>query len=101
MRYRNVGDVHRPDMIRPNARQVAEKIGVNFGPGGLILYVRLAIQRSDPRTFHQRCNVQSTNFEALLHEQTPQYSATCEGQLHVQLVDPVRQLTSAVEIGSG
>ena len=33
-RHRDVGDVHRPDLIGPNDWQVAQKVGVDFVPGG-------------------------------------------------------------------
>ena len=33
-RHRNVGDVHRPDLVGPNDRQVAQKLEVDFVPGG-------------------------------------------------------------------
>ena len=44
--------------------------------------------------------MQSTHFEALLREQIPQHSAASEGQLHVQLVDPLHQLQIGVRDGA-
>ena len=32
-RHWNLGEVHRPDLVGPNDRQVAQKIGVDFVPG--------------------------------------------------------------------
>jgi hypothetical protein len=45
-----------------------------------------------PHTLHQRCNVQSTDFEAFLREQTPQHSDARERQLHVEFFYSVHQL---------
>ena len=99
-RHRDVGDVHRPDLIGPNDLQVAQKVGVDFVPGGRFRGVGYPIQCPNPHALHQRCNVQSTDFEAFLREQTPQHPAAREGQLHVQLVDPVHQFQIGVRDGT-
>ena len=94
-RHRDVGDVHRPDLIRPGDRQLAQQIGVDLVPRGRFRGVWPTIEGLDPHPLHQRGNVQPPDFEAFLNQQALQHPAARERELHVQLVDPVHQLQIA------
>ena len=91
-RHRDVGDVHRPDLIGAGDRQVPQKIGVNLVPRRRFRGVGPAIDRLDTHPLHQRGNVQSPDIEPFLHQKTLQHPAAREGKFHVQPVDPVHQL---------
>jgi len=90
--HRNVGDVHRPDLVGPGNGQLPEQLGVDLVSQCWFRSVRLAIEGFEAHALHQRGNVQPPDLEPLLDQQTPQHAAAREGELHVQLVDPVHRL---------
>jgi hypothetical protein len=100
-RHRDVGDVHRPDLVGPGDGQFPQQIGVDLVPRRRFRGVRLAVKRLDAHAFHQRGNVQPPDLEAFLDQQTLQHPAARERELHVQLVDPVHQLQISVRHRAG
>ena len=68
-RHRNVGDVHRPDLIGPDDGQFSEQIGVDLVTRRRFRGVRLAIERLDAHALHHCGNMQPTDLEAFLDQQ--------------------------------
>jgi len=59
-RHGDVGEVHRPDLVGPDDRQVTQEIRVNLMPRRRLRGVGLAINRLDPHALHQRGHVLTT-----------------------------------------
>lgn len=97
-RHRDVGDVHRPDLIGSGDRQLSQQIGVDLVPRCWLRGVWPTIEGLDAHTLHQRGNVQPPDLEPFLNQQSLQHPAARERELHVQLVDPSPQ-TQNVAIG--
>ena len=72
--------------------QLPQQIWVDLVPRCRFRGVRLAIERLDTHTLHQRGNVQTSDLEALLHQQSLQHPAARERERHMQFADPVHQL---------
>jgi hypothetical protein len=53
-RHRDVRDVHGPDLVGSDDRQVEQEIGVNLVPRRWLRGVGLTIDRLDPHALHQR-----------------------------------------------
>ena len=88
---RNVGDVGRPDVVRPLDRQVAQQIGID-----LVLRVRsarprLRPERCDPHPAHQPLHALAVRVDALgaQHRRHPARAEKRPGG--EQLVDPAHQ----------
>src|SRR6056297_502794 len=91
-RRRDVGDVHRPDLVGPDDGQLPQQIGIDLVPRCRFRGVGLSIQGFYAHALHQRGDVQPPDPEPFLDEQTLQHPVARERELHVQLVDPVHQL---------
>ena len=63
--HRDIGDVHRPDLIGPGDRHRAEQIWVNLVAQGRLRGVGPAIDRLDAHAPHRRGDMLATNRDAL------------------------------------
>ena len=91
-RHGDICDVHRPDLIGPDDLQISEQIGVDLVPRRGFRGVRFPVERLDAHALHHRGDMQPPDLEAFFRQQALQHPAAREGELHVQLVDPVHQL---------
>jgi hypothetical protein len=86
-RHRDVGDVHRPDLVRTCDRQAAQQIGIDlvagFRPGG----ARTAVERLYPHPPHQCFDMPAADLAPLGSQQASQHPRTGEGELQMQLVE--------------
>src|SRR5271170_1878836 len=64
-RHRDIGDVHRPNLVRPLDLQPAQQIGINLVPRRGLRRVRLAVERLDSHAFHQRADMAAADLDAL------------------------------------
>src|SRR5664279_4505418 len=98
-RHRDVGDVHRPDVVRTRDRQHAQQVRVDRVPWRLLARVGLAVQRRDAHAPHQRGHVLAADREALGSHQVSQHARAGERQFEVQFVDAPHQLEVRVTDG--
>ena len=96
-RHRYVGDVHRPDLVWPGHRQVAQEVRVDLVPRRWLRGPRAAIERLDAHRLHQRRHVEPAHLMAFGHQHSPEHPAAGERVVEVQLVDPAHER----EIGGG
>src|SRR5216683_820061 len=87
-RHRDIGDVHRPNLIGPGDRHLAEQIWVDLVAQGRLGGVGPAIERLDAHAPHQRGDTLATNLDTLGIQQITQHPAAREGEVEMQLVHP-------------
>src|SRR3974377_2353032 len=92
LRHRNVGYVHRPDMVGLFDLQLAQEIGINLVSRRGLAGVRAPIDRLDPHALHQCHDMAAANRNALAVQQIAQHSAPRERVIQMQLVDPPHDL---------
>ena len=68
-RHRDVGNVHRPNLVRPRDRQPAQQIWVDFVARLGFGRARTAIERLYPHPLHQRLHVTAADLAPLGHQQ--------------------------------
>lgn len=96
-RHGDIGDVDRPDLVRPRDRQLAQEIRVDLVPWRRLRGVRAPIDRRDPHALHQCRDVQPPDVEALANEEVAHHPAARERVIQMQFVDPQHQR----QIGGG
>jgi len=95
-RHRDVGDFHRPDMVRPGDRQLAQQVGVARMADCLLAHVRLAIQRRDACAPRQLADVLAPDCEAFGSQQVAQHTRAGGRQFQAHLADASHQLEVGV-----
>ena len=86
--HRDIGDVHRPDLIGPRDRQAFEKIREDLMPRLGLGGARAAVNRFDPHPPHQRFDMPVAQQTPLDSQHRAQHARPCEGELQVQFVEP-------------
>ena len=89
-RHRDVGNVHRPDLVGPGDGKFPQQIGVDLMPRCRFRPVRPSIQCLDAHALPQRGKVQTPDLEPILDGQSLQHPAAREREFHVTLVDQGR-----------
>ena len=87
-RHRDVGDVHRPHLVRPLDRHRAQQIRVDLVARRRLRRVRPAIDRGDAHALHHRRDALTADLDALAAQQIAQHPAAGERVVEMQLVDP-------------
>ena len=89
--HRNVGRVHRPDVIRAFDGEVAQQIRID--PVRLVTSARigLAIDRLDAHLSHQRADMLAPDLKAFKHEHVAQHPGAGKRIFQVKLVDAAHQ----------
>ena len=87
-RHRDVGDVHRPDLVGPLDLHPAQEIGIDLVARRGFAGVRAAVDRLDPHALHQRRDMAAADRDALAVQQVAQHPAARERVVEMQLVDP-------------
>ena len=95
--HRDVGRVHRPDLVRSVDDEAAQAIRVNpvrlIAPAG----VGLAVERCDAQCLHQRTDVLAPDVDAVQTKHVVQHAGAGKGMLQMQPVDPSHQ--SKIDLG--
>src|SRR5450759_3460540 len=86
-RHWDVGDVHRPHLVRPLDRHPAQQIRVDLVAGLRFGRARTAIERFYPHPPHQRLHVTTAYLAALGSQQASQHPRAGEGELQMQPVE--------------
>ena len=86
-RHRDVGDIHRPHLIRPLDHDPAQQIGVDLVSGLGLARARTAIERLYPHPPHQRLHMPTADLAPLGSQQASQHPRTGEGELQMQPVE--------------
>src|SRR6185312_14181390 len=89
-RHRDIGDVHRPYLVRSCDRHVAQQVRVDLVAGLRFSRARTAIKRLYPHPLHQRLDVTAPDLAPLGHQQAAQHPRTGKGKLQMQTVEPPR-----------
>ena len=87
-RHRNVGYVHRPNLVRPRDLHSAQQIRVDLVTGFRLCRAGAAIQRLYPHPLHERSDMPAAGLAPLGSQQTSQHARTREGMLQMQPVEP-------------
>ena len=87
-RHRDVGDVHRPYLVRPRDRHPAQQIRVDLVAGLGLRRARTAIEGLYPHPPHQRFDMPTAASAPLGSQQASQHPRARERKLQMQLVDP-------------
>ena len=87
-RHRDIGDVHRPRLVRPLDRHGAQKIRVDLVARRRLRRVRPAIERRNAHALHHRRDALAPDRDALAPQQIAQHPAARERVIQMQLVDP-------------
>ena len=82
-RHGNIGDVHRPDVVRARDGEVPQQVWVDLVARRRFRGVGLAIQRFDAHALHQRGDVKTPHHDPFLDQQSLQHAATRERELHM------------------
>src|SRR5664280_2479357 len=85
-RHRDIGDVHRPDLVRTFDLQPAQKIGINLIPWRGLRRIRLTVDRFDPHAHHQRGDMAAADLDALAVQKVTQHPAPRERVFQMQPV---------------
>ena len=86
-RHRDIGDVHRPDLVRPHDFHAAQQIGIDLVPRLRLRRARAPVERLNAHAPHQRFDVTPAGLAPLGSQKTAQHPCPCEGKLQMQLVD--------------
>ena len=86
-RHRDVGDVHRPHLVRSRDRHPTQQIRVDFVAGLGLGRARTAIKRLNRHPLHQRLHVTTSDLAPLGHQQAAQHPRAGEGELQMQPVE--------------
>jgi hypothetical protein len=87
-RHRDVGDVHRPHLVRSLNRQTTQKIRIDLVPRRRLRCVRPTIQRLDAHAPHHRGHVLPPDHHSFPAQQVTQHPAARERIVQMQRVDP-------------
>ena len=87
----DVSDVHRPDLIGSRHRQLSQEIRVDLVAGRRLRGVRLSVDRLDAHSLHQRRDVKTADDDPFTGEEIAEHTASGEGILQMQFVDPAHQ----------
>lgn len=90
-RHGNVGDVHRPHLIRSLYVQVPQQVWIDAVRWMFLAGVGLAIQRLNAHTPHQRAHVTTANLDTSQGQQVAQHPATGKRVVQVQAIDEFHQ----------
>src|ERR1035437_1289738 len=85
-RHRDIGDVHRPDLVRTFDLQPAQKIGINLIPWRGLRRIRLTVDRFDPHALHQRGDMAAADLDTLAVQKVTQHPAPRERVFQMQLI---------------
>src|SRR5829696_854366 len=86
-RHRDVGDVHRPHLVRPLDRKTAQQIRMDLVPRLRLAGPRTAIQRFYPHPLHQRLHMTTADLAPLGSQQASQHTRAGEWKLQMQLIE--------------
>ena len=95
--HRNVGDVHRPDLVSPRRRyrprrcEVAEQVRADLVARRRFRRVRTAVERRDRHLLHQRRDVEPTHRMAFGLHQAFQHPAPGKGIVQRPFTGPAHQ----------
>ena len=89
--HRDIGDIHRLDLVRTGHDKLSQQIGIDLVAGCQFRRVRPAIQGPDAPPLHAGGHVQPSGGEAFLPEKALHHPAACEQKVHVKRVDPAHQ----------
>jgi hypothetical protein len=90
-RHRDIGDVHRPDLVGTIDLQSAQEIGIDPVARRGFRGVRPAIDRLDAHALHQRGDVAAADLDARAVEKVAQHPAARERIFQMQFVDAAHQ----------
>src|SRR5262245_7365405 len=85
--HRDVGDVHRPDLVRPCDFDAVQQIGIDLVPRLWLGRARTAIECFYPHPLHQRFDMSTADLAPLGDQQASQHPRTGEGVLQMQPVE--------------
>jgi len=86
-RHRNVGDVHRPDLVRPCDLHAAEQIRIDLVAGSGFVVRGRPVECFYPHPPHQRLYMPAADLAPLQSQQAAQHTRTGEGILQMQSVE--------------
>lgn len=89
--HRNVGDVRRPDLIRPVDAQVPQQIRIDVTARCLLAGVGFPVEGFDAHLGHEPADAFPACTDTLLFQQIAQHAGASERKLQVQFVDPAHQ----------
>jgi len=92
LRHWNVGDVHRPDLVRPRDLDAAQQIRIDLVAGFGLRGARTAIERLYPHPPHERLHMPAADLAPLQSQQASQHTRTGEGILQVQPIQTLHDL---------
>jgi hypothetical protein len=90
--HRDVGDVHRPDMVGPLDRHAAQEIRVDLVSRRRLARIRSPIERFDPHSLHQRRHMPAAADDTLAPQQIAQHPRACKGIIEMQFVEAAHEL---------
>ena len=85
--HRDVGDVHRPHLVRPDDLHPAQQIRIDLVAGLRLRRARTAIERLYPHPLHQRLHVTTADLAPLGSQQASQHPRAGKGELQMQTVE--------------
>jgi hypothetical protein len=91
-RHRDVGDVHRPHLVRPRDLHPAQQIRVDLVAGLGLRRVRAAIQRLYRHPPHQRFDMPTADLASLGSQQASQHPRAGKWKLQMQPVKTAHDL---------
>ena len=93
-RHRDVGDVHRPDLVGPLDLHSAQEIRINLVARRGFGRVRLAIDRLDAHPLHHRRHALAADVDPFPIEKIAQHPGARERMLEMQFIDAAHQSQS-------
>ena len=87
-RHRDVGYIHRPDMVGLVDFQFARKIGINPVAGHGFAGVWAPMDRLDSHALHQCSDMAAANLDTFAVQHVAQHPCAHERMLQMQLVEP-------------
>src|SRR5215210_2168838 len=87
-RHRDVGEVHRPDLVGPGDRQVAQQGGVDLVTRCRLGAAGPAADRLDAHALHQRGDMLTADLHTLGIHEIAQHPTARERKVEMQLVHP-------------
>jgi hypothetical protein len=86
-RHRDIGDVHRPHLVRPRDVHAAQQIRIDLVAGLGLGRARTAIERFYPHPPHQRLHMPTADLAPLGRQKIAQHPRSREWELQMQPVE--------------